>query len=120
MPQYDLHFDPRNARDTLRDIIALIEPDTADAFSERFQEAFKSPHYAIRANLDDLADLANERIARLLGLVGSLVDHLAAEKIHESRELLTNWSALTAFLNTKLRGFSLRSFCVFILIIKTA
>ena len=115
MPQYDLHFDPLSAQDALRDIIALIDSTNADAVSERFQETFKSPHHAIRANLDDLACLANDKTARLLKLVGTLVDHLAAEKIHDCRDILSSWSALTAFLNTTLRGVQIEKFlCLYL------
>ena len=115
MSQLDFDFSARSAFQTLRDIIAMIDPAEAEHVSELMQSEFKSAHYVIGASFNQLSELSGPKTARLLCLVEQFTRQLAHEKIMENREVLSNWTALTDDLRALLCGVQIEKFlCLYL------
>jgi len=115
MSQLDFDFTARSAFQTLRDIIAMIDPAEAEQVSELMQSEFKSAHYVIGASFNQLLELSGPKTARLLCLVEQFTRQLAHEKIMENREVLSNWTALTDYLRALLCGVQIEKFlCLYL------
>jgi len=115
MSQLDFDFSARSAFQTLRDIIAMIDPAEAEQVSELMQSEFKSAHYVIGASFNQLSELSGPKTARLLCLVEQFTRQLAHEKIMENREVLSNWTALTEYLRALLCGVQIEKFlCLYL------
>jgi len=115
MSQHEFEFETGNAAKTLSEILALIAPDEAAELGERIQSGFKSVHHVLGASLSELSDLGGPKTVRLVRLVERLVRDLALERIHETRDHLSGWTALTEYLRVRLCGVQIEKFlCLYL------